>query len=233
MIEAVIFDFDGLIVDTELPVFQAWQEIYEEHNAVLPLEEWGACIGGAAEFFDVYGYLETQIGRSVLRADIAVKQRKRHLDLVAVQAILPGVEDYIATAKRLGLKLAVASSSPRSWVAGHLSRLGLFDHFDYTHCGDEVSNKKPDPELYLSVLTALGLRGDQAIALEDSPNGLWAAHRAGIFCVAVPNIITGQLPLDHANMQLTSLANMPLEALITEVEKRQPKELFLERQHHL
>ena len=233
MIEAVIFDFDGLIVDTELPVFQAWQEIYKEHNAILPLDEWVACIGGAAELFDVYGYLEKQIGRPVQREEISIKHRRRHLELVAAQAILPGVEDHIASAKRLGLKIAVASSSPRSWVTGHLTRLGLFNHFDYTHCGDEVSNKKPDPELYLSVLSALGLRGEQAIALEDSPNGLWAARRAGIFCVAIPNIITGQFPLDHADMQLKSLADIPLDRLIAKVEKRQSKELIVDSKHHL
>lgn len=221
MIQALIFDFDGLIIDTELSEFQSWQEIYENHKVRLPLEEWVVCIGGASELFDVYGYLETQVGRPVQREEIAMKRRKRHLATVEALPLLPGVAEYIAEAKRLGLKLGMASSSSRAWVIGHLSRLGLLAHFDFIKCGDEVQHKKPEPELYLAVLDGLGITNKEAIVLEDSPNGVLAANRAGIFSVAVPNVITGQLPLDHANMRLTSMASMPLEALITEVERQQ------------
>ena len=112
-----------------------------------------------------------------------------------------------------------ASSSSRNWVVGHLSQLGLLSYFDYIRCGDEVARKKPDPELYLAVLAALHIQAEQAIVLEDSPNGILAARRAGIFCVAVPNPLTSQLPLDHANLRLASLADMSLERLIEEVQK--------------
>lgn len=219
MIQALIFDFDGLVLDTEQVEFQAWQEVYAEHNTYLPLEQWALCIGGAAELFDVYGYLESLIGRPVQREEIAVKRRRRHLELLAQQSVLPGVEDYLHDAKRLGLKLGMASSSSRNWVVGHLSRLGLLSYFDYIRCGDEVANKKPDPELYLAVLSALDVQTDQAIVLEDSPNGVLAARRAGIFCVAVPNPLTSQLPLDHADLQLASLADMPLEQLLAKLQK--------------
>jgi HAD superfamily hydrolase (TIGR01509 family) len=221
MIQALIFDFDGLILDTEQSEFQAWQEVYAEHHVHLPLEQWALCIGGASELFDVYGYLESLVGQPVQREEIAIKRRRRHLELLAAQSILPGVEDYLNDAKRLGLKLGVASSSSRSWVVGHLSRLGLLSYFDYIRCGDEVTHKKPDPELYLAVLAALQVQADQAIVLEDSPNGILAARTAGIFCVAIPNPLTSQLSLDHADLRLASLADMPLEQLIVEVQKRQ------------
>ena len=155
-----------------------------------------------------------------MREEIAARPRKRHLELLALKETLPGVESYIADAKRLGLKLGVASSSSRAWVTGHLERLGLLANFDYIRCGDEVTHKKPDPELYQAVLDGLGLQGSQAIALEDSPNGVRAAQRAGIFCVAIPNIITGQLDLAHADLKLTSMAAMPLERLIEVAESR-------------
>jgi HAD superfamily hydrolase (TIGR01509 family) len=221
MIRALIFDFDGLIIDTELSEFQSWQEIYKAHNVSLPLEEWVVCIGGASELFDVYGYLETQLGQPVQREEIAAKRRKRHMATVEALPLLPGVEEYITGMKRLGLKLGMASSSSRAWVTGHLARLGLLEYFDFIKCGDEVRCKKPDPELYLAVLDGLGITNKEAIVLEDSPNGVLAANHAGIFSVAVPNVITGQLPLDHASMRITSMKSISLEELIAEVERRQ------------
>ena len=219
-IQGLIFDFDGLILDTEECEFLSWQEMYEEHHASLPLEQWAVCIGGGAELFDVYGYLEEQIGRPVEREEIAARRRKRHLELLVLKETLPGVESYIAEAKQLGLKLGVASSSSRAWVTGHLERLGLLSNFDYIRCGDEVTHKKPNPELYQAVLDGLNLQANQAIALEDSPNGVRAAQRAGIFCVAIPNVITGQLDLAHADLRLPSMAAMPLERLIAIAERQ-------------
>lgn len=220
VVKALIFDFDGLILDTEISAFQSWQEIYQEQNCSLPLEKWAARIGGSAELFDPFEYLETLLGQPISREDIRVRRYQRHLGLTLLQPALPGVESYISDAKRLGLKIGIASSSEQRWVAGHLTRLGLLEYFDCMCCGDHVVHKKPHPELYLSALSALGVQAHQAVALEDSPNGVLAAQRASIFCVAVPNVITGQLSLEHADLRLPSLADMPLEALLLEFEKR-------------
>ncbi len=218
--DALIFDFDGLILDTEVSELQSWREIYTEYNADLPLEQWATCIGSGLDSFDPVGFLEAQIGRPVERNAILARRRKRRLELLAAEVLLPGVETYLHDAKRLGMKIGLASSSSREWVYGHLTRLGIRDFFDVIKCGDEVAHKKPDPELYLAVLSALNVHGDQAIALEDFPNGVLAAQRAGIFCVAIPNPVTSQLDLAHADLHLQSLALMPLEELIAEVEKR-------------
>jgi len=221
MIRALIFDFDGLILDTEQSEFQSWQEIFAEHNAHLPLDKWAVCIGSGLEAFDVYAYLEEQVGQAVQREAIAKRRRMRHQELLALKPVLPGVEVYIADAKRLGLKLGVASSSSRAWVTGHLSRFNLLHYFDYLRCGDEVKHKKPDPELYLAVLKEFGITGKEAIVLEDSPNGIRAGQAAGIFSVAIPNVVTGQLPLEHADLRLASMAAMPLAKLIALVESKQ------------
>ncbi len=217
--EALIFDFDGLILDTEVSELQAWREIYAEYNANLPLEQWALCVGSGADSFDVFAYLEAQIGHAVAREEIVDRRRRRRMELLAAEVLLPGIEEYLHTAKRLALKIGLASSSSHAWVHGHLSRLGIKAYFDYIKCGDEVTHKKPDPELYLSVLAGLGARAEHTIALEDSPNGVLAAQRAGIFCVAIPNPVTSQLALDHADLRLNSLALMPLEDLIAKVEK--------------
>jgi HAD superfamily hydrolase (TIGR01509 family) len=213
MIKALIFDFDGLILDTEVPEYQSWVELYQAYGCTLPLDKWLASIG-TTNAFNPYEYLEQQLGREIDRTAVRTQRRTRFAELMADQTILPGVQNYIATAKHLGLKLAVASSSPRSWVIGHLSRFGLDTHFDGICCGDEVKATKPDPALYLAALQALGIEASEAIALEDSPNGILAAKRAGIFCVAIPNALTRQLSLSRADFQITSLADLPLEQLL-------------------
>jgi HAD superfamily hydrolase (TIGR01509 family) len=217
MIKALVFDFDGLIVDTEMSSYQTWQEIYAEHDCQLPFSTWAICIGGSPQLFDPCEYLEQQIGRPVLRDEIRLRRRQQHIRMVEAQPVLPGIEDYLLSAKRLGLKIGVASSSRHEWVDTHLIRLGLIDYFDSIKCFDDVKRTKPDPELYLAVLDALGVHGQQAIALEDSPNGVIAAQQAGIFCVAVPNPVTSQLSLLHADLCLSSLTEVSLEQLLAKV----------------
>jgi HAD superfamily hydrolase (TIGR01509 family) len=213
MIKALIFDFDGLILDTEVPEYQSWVELYQAYGSVLPLEKWLESIG-TTDAFNPYEYLEQQLGRQIDRPEVRTQRLARFAELMADQTILPGVQDYITTAKRLGLKLGVASSSPREWVVGYLSKFGLDIHFDAIRCGDEVKATKPDPALYLAVLKVLGVEASEAIALEDSPNGILAAKRAGIFCVAIPNALTRQLSLSLADFQMSSLADLPLEELL-------------------
>lgn len=214
MIDALIFDFDGLIIDTETPDFQTWQEIYREHGAELDFAVWSQYIGGAAARFDPYEYLETLIGRPIDRAAVQQRYRVRVRGRIAEQPILPGVQEYIGEAKRLGLRLGLASSSTREWVEGNLSRLGLLHEFHCVRCSDDVSRVKPDPELYRAVLTHLNVSSHRAVALEDSPNGIRAAKDAGLFCVAIPNPLTIQLPLDHADLRVESLAVLPLARLL-------------------
>ncbi|HZO92101.1 MAG TPA: HAD family hydrolase [Chthonomonadaceae bacterium] len=221
MIRGIVFDFDGLILDTEAPEYQSWQEIYAEHGCTLPLSNWVAGVGKRNESisFSPYDHLEAQLGRALDRAAIREKRRQRYAELIAAQTILPGVEDYLMEAKRLGLKIGLASSSDREWVSGHLGKLGLQAHFECMKCVEDVQRAKPDPDLYLAALDALGLQPYEAIALEDSPVGIAAAKQAGLFCVAVPNPLTCQLPLDQADLRLSSLAEMPLARLLAEVER--------------
>jgi HAD superfamily hydrolase (TIGR01509 family) len=220
MIKALIFDFDGLIIDTEISSYQTWQEIYQEHDSYLPFSTWATCIGGSPQLFDPCEYLEQQIGRPIQREEIRLRRRQRHIHIVETQPILPGVEDYLLSAQRLGMKIGLASSSGHEWVDNHLTRLGLIDYFDAIKCFDDVKHTKPDPELYLAVLAALGVPGSRAIALEDSPNGVTAAQQAGIFCVAIPNPVTSQLSLEHADLYLSSLTDVPLEKLLADVQQR-------------
>lgn len=115
--------------------------------------------------------------------------------------------------------MGVTSSSSPDWVDGHLARLGLSAYFNCVECANDGVPAKPDPTLYLRALTALGVRADEAIAFEDSANGVMAAKRAGICCIAVPNALTRELDLAHADLRLKSLAKLSLEALLKQVSK--------------
>ena len=144
----------------------------------------------------------------------------RYHELVLKQAILPGVEEYIREAKARGMKVGLASASWGDWAPGHLERLGLHVHFDAIKTAADVERVKPDPALYLAALDALGLDATEAIALEDSPNGIAAAKAAGLFCVAVPNAMTRDLDVRAADLRLASLAAMPLAELLEIAETR-------------
>ncbi len=215
MIQALIFDFDGLIIDTELPDYESWQGIYRSYGCELPLQAWGQIVGGTgASDFDPHSHLEELCGQKLDREEVWISRRKQYLETISEQPVLPGVLEYLDDADRIGLKLAVASSSPENWVRGHLARLGLYQRFAAVKTADDVKRTKPDPELYLVTLENLKLKSDQAIVFEDSPNGVMAAKAAEIFTVAVPNKVTAQLPMPGADIHLDSLAELPLIELL-------------------
>jgi HAD superfamily hydrolase (TIGR01509 family) len=224
---ALIFDFDGLILDTEGPDFESWQETYRSYGAALSFAEWARWIGTMGDF-DPYDYLEKQLGHPVDRAAVRGMRRARFAELMADKSILPGVRGYVDGARRLGLKLGIASSSSREWILRNLGLLGLEPFFDVIRCRDDVERTKPDPGVYLAALDALVVEPQQAIALEDSPNGILAAKRAGMYCVAVPNALTRQLSLDHADLQLESLAELPLEGLLAIADQHATSDRCLE-----
>jgi beta-phosphoglucomutase-like phosphatase (HAD superfamily) len=217
-IQALVFDFDGLMVDTESPEFQAWHELYAAFGADLPFEVWSECIGRAGDYFDPIAFLEQQLGREVDRDLVRTREVERKMQLVLVQPLCAGVADYVRRAQQLGLRLAVASSSSHAWVEGHLERLGVRQPFHAILCREDVPLAKPNPALYQAALAALSVEPGQALALEDSPNGIAAAVDAGIFCVAVPNPLTARLDLSRANLRLSSLAAMPLPELLQQVQ---------------
>lgn len=217
MIKAIIFDFDGLILDTETTEYRSWQELYASFGCELPLTLWHEGIGTVG-IFDPYNYLERQLGYTLDRPTLEAQRRCRDAELLAAEVVLPGVVAYLDAASSLGLRLGLASSSPRDWVVGHLERLGLLERFDVIFCRDDVSGRsKPDPAVYLAALAALGVTAHEALAIEDSANGALAAKRAGLYCVVVPNGMTRELKFDHADRRLDSLLDVPLSQLIAEM----------------
>lgn len=209
-VAALIFDFDGLIVDSETPGFQAWSEVYAHHGCSLPFEKYSACIGTIGGF-DLHAYLEEQSGRPLDRTDLVRTCNTRWLQLMHAQPLLPGIAACVSAARQRGLKLAIASSSTQTWVTRNLRKFDLLDQFDAVCTRDYVTAVKPDPALYLLALERLGVAASDAIAFEDSPPGILAAKRAGIFCIVIPNPLTKDLPLELADRRLRSIEEFNLD----------------------
>lgn len=219
MIQAIVFDCDGLIIDTEMPYYEAFREVYQGHGVDLPLETYVQCVGSSFDQFNPYDYLEECIGRPIRQREVEQAVEEKRDERIAQQSLLPGVHSYLQDAKRMGLKVGLASSSSFPWVESHLKNHRIFDYFDTIQTGDQVTEVKPNPELYRRALRQLGVEGKEAIALEDSSNGLQAAKAAGMHTVVVPNAVTANLTFEGYDVRLRSLAEMPLAELIKKIER--------------
>jgi len=208
VVRALVFDFDGLILDTEVPVFTAWSETYEQHGQRLSAEFWSSIIGYGINHFDPMADLERRVGRPIDRDAVQLARRQRQMQLTLALDLRPGVREWRREAAERGVRLAVASSSGRSWVLGHLERLGL-GGWNCVRCGDDVERTKPAPDVYLAVLDCLGVAPGDAVAVEDSGVGVEAAKVAGLYCVAVPSSLTSGHDFRRADLVLGSLADVP------------------------
>jgi HAD superfamily hydrolase (TIGR01509 family) len=215
-IKALVFDFDGLILETETPAYETWSEIYREHGHELPRERWVQNIGASSWPFDALEHLASLVTTPFDRDAVKARREGRKAEIIAALETMAGVRDYLRDARRLGLKVGVASSASEAYVCGHLERLVVRDGIDAVVCREQVARGKPFPDLYLRAVEELGVAAGEAVAFEDSPNGIAAATAAGLRCVAVPNPITSALDLSGADLRLDSLGALSLEELIAQ-----------------
>jgi putative hydrolase of the HAD superfamily len=213
LMPALIFDFDGLMVDTEWPAFEAWSAIYREHGAELRLDRWVECVGSSNARFDPVQHLCELTGRTLDGPALVADKERRKASICDALGVMPGVEAQIAAARGLGWKVAVASSSGARWVRGHLERLALTARFDAILTREDVARVKPAPDLYLKAAEVLGVAPAQCVVLEDSLNGVRAAKAAGMRCFAVPNRVTRGLDFAEADAVLASVQELPLAQL--------------------
>ena len=211
--KALIFDFDGVMVDTEQSIFDAYRDIFADHGAELALRTWETIIGSTGHRDLVFNNLELQIGRAVDREELRLQAQRLHHDISGNLPAVEGVREQIAQARGAGLALGVSSSSTREWVAGHLTRLDLIHHFGAMCTREDVTRTKPDPALYALAVQRLGVSPQDAVALEDSPNGIASAKAAGLFCVVIPNPLTKDMSLEQADLHVESMAALSLDEL--------------------
>jgi HAD superfamily hydrolase (TIGR01509 family) len=207
-VRALLFDFDGLLIDTEGPSYRSWAELYEQHGHELTLDDWSAAIGTIGGFDPAADLVARGVA---LEEEHLEGRRQRDLDLCDVEELRPGVTELLDAADARGIRCAIVSSGADWWIERHLSRHDVLDRFAFVLAANgDAGIAKPRPTLYLRALERLGVDAAEAIAFEDSPNGVAAAKAAGIFTVAVPNEVTGTLDLSAADRIVDTLLEFDL-----------------------
>ncbi|MFD1887154.1 HAD family hydrolase [Paenibacillus wenxiniae] len=214
--KAVVFDFDGLILDTETVWFECYKEVLERYRLELTLEQFAPSIGTHND--DFRNYIERELSEPgighAIEQEVAAMIPGR-VDLLQARG---GVQSYLEEARQLGLRIALATSSDRKWIDYYLQRLELRHYFEVIQTSDDVSAVKPDPELYLRVIDELGIQAHEAVAFEDSLNGLRAAKGAGLHCTIVPNPVTSFLPFEQYDLRLSSMEEMSLSDVLARLQ---------------
>jgi len=213
VIQAVIFDLDGLILDSETPEVLAWQAAYARYGLRFPLTSWLQNIGRNDRPWDPLAPFRGP-GSPAPPEEVTAVWQKQH-DAVAPDYLkpLPGVVPLLASVRRAGWRTAVASSSRRSWILRALANLDLAAEFDAAAGGDEVPRAKPAPDVYLLAAHRLGAAPAACVALEDSPHGAQAAKAAGMACIAVPSVLTRSLDFTAADLVVSSLEEVTVETI--------------------
>src|SRR3954465_13141088 len=161
-IRALVFDFDGLILDTETPLIDAYGEVHAAHGVPFDRIAFLRSVGHADYTFDPWHGFSPHTDRVALE----VERRARKDALIVRQPILPGVIALLDAARERGLRVGLASNSEHTWVDPNLTRLGLIERFDFIACRGDAPSPKPEPDLYKLVLNQFGVRGHEAIAFE-------------------------------------------------------------------
>lgn len=211
--KAVIFDLDGLIIETEAVYCHIWQREFAKAGLTFDMVGYQNLIGA---HHIPNGYRPQEILAAHLNDGVSARDLRRAVEVEAYQTIqneeaLPGVRQVLDDAEQKGYLLAVGSSSEQKWVHGHLKRLNIFDRFATVVTADDVKNAKPAPDIFLKVLENLGVAPQNAIVLEDSNNGVVASHSAGIRVIAVPNEATLGQDFSLATAIIPSLEALNLE----------------------
>ena len=212
-VQALVFDFDGTLVDTETPELTVWRETFAAHGVELPAGYWSNIVGrGAEQEFERPAALLERLTGKPYRLD--GDRHDRTMAMIQAAPLRPGVLSLLQEARAADIPCAVASSSKHPWVDPGLRSRGIDGYFQAVVCADDVARAKPWPDLFLEACRRLGSEPSKTIAIEDSPNGLAAAKAAGLFALVTPNPVTQDLDLSAAALILPDLTHTSLQALV-------------------
>lgn len=215
MLKALVFDFDGVIVDTETQ----WYYIYRDwlkrtYHYDLSIQDYLVCVGSSSE--RLFAFLKQELGTD---EEIRKFEKRAMTEYIRRTQNLPameGVRELVTAAKARGLHLAIATSATRKKPQVHLERLQLIEYFDVFSTAELSRHIKPAPDIFLKAAELLGCLSTECLAVEDSRNGLIAASRAGMPCLIVPNKITESSDFTGCYRKLSSLKELNLEELIAD-----------------
>ena len=213
---AVIFDFDGIILDSETPEYESHRRIFERCGVDLTTDEWCDQIGTWTEGHDERWFREL-CARSASAPDLAAyhAEKRRIFDEVLPPEPMRGIADLLAVLAAAGIPVGVASSAPLSWIGRAIDGLGLRPSFRAIVTGDDVVRRKPAPDVYLEAARRLGVDAARCIAIEDSGPGIAAARAAGMKAIAIPHRLTARHDLSGADLRVAHAGEVTLAALET------------------
>lgn len=189
MLKAIIMDFDGVIVDTEVVWYSIFQEWFQKkYQYYLSIEEFLICVGSDSN--TLFIKLEKKLGISIDKKSFSEETVSQFIQKTCDLPPKLGVEQFIYSVKQAGLKLALATSSKDPKAKSHLTRLDLIKYFDVIVTADMVEKIKPEPDLFIKALELLSVNNTEALIVEDSLNGLIAGCNANINVLVVPNAVT-------------------------------------------
>lgn len=213
MISAVVFDMDGVLIDSEAAICEAAISYLRSQGAEAKPEDFVPFIGAGEDRY--IGGVAEKYG---IPLDLEAAKRETYTlygQMIREENLrpLPGAPEFIAKARSMGLKLAVASAADIMKVRINLRQLGFEDGlFDSIVTGTDVTHKKPDPEIFLTACSRLGVPPEQALVVEDAVNGVAAAKAAGCRCLGILTSFS-EGDLARADWHAPTLADAPEECL--------------------
>lgn len=215
MLNAIIMDFDGLIVDTEFVWYNIYVDWFKKNKGYnLSMEEFLRCVGSSSE--DLFQSFEKEYNWIINRDEFTQDTQSLFIERSNLLPPKEGVVEFIQTAKKMGLKLALATSATRLKPITHLKRLDLLDYFDVIVTAENVARIKPFPDLFLKAAEELGVDAHEALVVEDSRNGLISGQKAGMRVLVVPNEVTKYSDFQGYYQKVDSLKKVNIEKMISE-----------------
>lgn len=215
MLKALVFDFDGVIVDTETQWYYIYRDwLKKAYHYDLRIQDYLVCVGSSSE--RLFAFLKQKLGTD---EDIRKFEKQAMSEFIERTRNLPameGVAELVTAAKEKGLRLAIATSATRKKPQVHLERLQLLEYFDAFSTAELSRHIKPAPDIFVKAAELLDCSCTECLAIEDSRNGLIAATRAGMPCLIVPNKITESSDFTGCYRKLSSLKELKLEELIAD-----------------
>lgn len=205
---AVLFDFDGILVDTEWEIYQAWLETFREHGHDLPLSLYTRCIGSDFDAWSPKLHLEelTRLNFDWIQMD--ERRQIRIRSALSKHGPIDGVVAVLKLLREIGIPMAVVSSSSHHWVDGWLEKLELMGFFQEIVCKGDAPKIKPAPDLFIEAALRLRVKASDCLVIEDSLNGLNSAKAAGMMAWMVPNRVTAKLDFTRADRVFTSFLEL-------------------------
>lgn len=204
----IIFDFDGVLVDTEWAIYRSWVQLFKREGQEISIETYSPCLGAGYSHWNPADYLESLTGKHYdWEVETPARQAVLEADLEQM-GLMSGVAELLNWCKAHHIPMAVASSSSRRWVEGWLRKLNIYDDFKGVFTRTDGYPVKPDPALFLAAAKCLDIPKSQCIIIEDSENGTVAAQNAGIPCIAIPNRMTAHADFSRACKILPSLSDL-------------------------